>query len=99
MGFSKPSASPLELTPDGKIRLSMRKFNIPTSYKPRNAIITVIDNNLTYRFSEIRQAFAPINEPELSEKVIQIITLSDQGMSEIELAGHLDIGIYSVKYH
>lgn len=90
---------PLELTPAGEIRLGLCKVSLSTANLPGNAILTMNDTHKRYRFSDIRQSFILCDNPQLSEKAIQIIIMSSKGLSETEISDKLSIGLNTVKYH
>lgn len=57
---------PLELTPSGVVRLAVCKIGASSSDKPGNAMITLTDSFVSYRFSETEQVFVEVGKPKLS---------------------------------
>lgn len=90
---------PLELTPDGVVRLAVCKVGASSSDKPGNAMITLADSSVSYQYSEAERVFVAVDKPNLSPTAIQVIILSSQGLSEKDIARSLDIGVYTIKYH
>jgi len=91
--------SVLDMTADGKIRLTLAVLSYPSSKTNGKCYFKLTDTNKVYEYIDKAHKFIEVNTQKLTPKSEKVLELAGQGKTEPEIARLLGISLHTVKYH